>query len=126
MFILFIPVHEDDSTDDIIESKSYPKECLEDYSNWKVVIRYQEPPNPNVIPMYPKHKVYNDPNIEYSIEEIRALRYRERALRQQMAIEEQEILEGVELMQESLHEVSTANGKINYHLYITEIFLVKK
>lgn len=58
-----------------------------------------------MIPMYPKHKVYSDPNTEYSIEEIRAQRYRERSIREQMAIEEQEILQGVELMQESLHEV---------------------
>lgn len=60
-----------------------------------------------MIPMYPKHKVYADPNTEYSLEEIRAHRYRERSIRQQMAIEEQEILQGVELMQESLHEVSS-------------------
>lgn len=99
-------VHEDDSDDDVVEVKAFPKESLEDYSDWKVLIRYPEPPNPSMIPMYPKHRVYIDPNTEYSIEELRSTRYRERSIRQQMAIEEQEILEGVELMQESLHEVS--------------------
>lgn len=103
MLIIF-SVHEDDSDDDIVEVKCFPKESLEDYSDWKVLIRYPEPPNPNMIPMYPKHRVYCDPNTEYSIEELRAERYSE-AIRHQMAIEEQEILEGVELMQESLHEV---------------------
>lgn len=104
---VFFPrvVHEDDSDDDVIEVKPFPKECLEDYKDWKVLIRYPEPPNPNMIPMYPKDRVYIDPNTEYSIEELRATRYKQMSLRRQMAIEEQEILEGVELMQESLHEV---------------------
>lgn len=106
-YIFLFVVHEDESDDDVIEVRSFPKECLEDYSDWNVLIRYPEPPNPSMIPMYPKHRVYGDLNTEYSIEEIRAQRYRERSLRQQMAIEEQEILQGVELMQESLHEVSS-------------------
>lgn len=55
-----------------------------------------------MVPMYPKNKVYSDPNTEYSIEEIRGQRYRER---QKLTVEESELL-GVELMQESCHEVS--------------------
>lgn len=90
--------------DDIIEVKSFPKESLEDYLDWNVLIRYPEPHNPNMIPMYPKQQVYMDPNTEYSIEELRQVRYRDRNL--QIGIKEQEILEGVEMMQESLYEVN--------------------
>ncbi|KAH1013504.1 hypothetical protein HUJ04_002488 [Dendroctonus ponderosae] len=54
-----------------------PPVCLEDYSNWNVALQnFPDPPNPNVLVAYPKHLVYSDPNIEYSIEELRAIRYR--------------------------------------------------
>lgn len=69
-----------------------------------------EPPNPAMIPMYPKNRVYIDPNTEYSIEELRATRYLRMKSRLQVPQLEtcqavQSILEDVEVMQESLHEV---------------------
>ncbi|XP_056638959.1 mitotic checkpoint serine/threonine-protein kinase BUB1 beta-like isoform X1 [Diorhabda sublineata] len=65
-------VHEDiDMPREII----FPKVTLEDYSDWVVNVYYPEPPNPNAIPMYPKHRVYGEPNTEYSLEELRSSRY---------------------------------------------------
>lgn len=65
-----------------------------------------------MIPMYPKDRVYIDPNTEYSIDELRAPRYL-RNISNRLHVPQletcqavQSILEGVEAMQESLHEVS--------------------
>ncbi|KAJ8920747.1 hypothetical protein NQ315_004887, partial [Exocentrus adspersus] len=89
---------------------NHPKECLEDYSDWRVSIKYPEPPNPAMIPMYPKDRVYIDPNTEYSIDELRASRYLRNInkfhipqLETYQAV--QSILEE-EVMQESLHEIN--------------------
>ncbi|XP_019868054.2 uncharacterized protein LOC109596895 isoform X2 [Aethina tumida] len=57
---------------------SLPRECLEDYSKWRPSIRLAEPADPRMIPMYPKDRVYIDPNTEYSIEELRSIRYNSR------------------------------------------------
>lgn len=51
-----------------------PPVCLEDFSNWSLALQLPEPPNPNVLFAYPKQRVYADPNIEYSMEELRATR----------------------------------------------------
>ncbi|CAG9838124.1 unnamed protein product [Diabrotica balteata] len=70
-------VHEDvmEVSKGIRLPKNYPQTCQEDYSEWVISICYPEPPNPSCIPMYPKHRVYGEPNTEYSIEELRSSRY---------------------------------------------------
>lgn len=76
-------------------------------------MKYPEPPNAAMIPMYPKDRVYIDPNTEYSIDELRAPRYL-RKINSRLQVSQlntcqavQPILEDVEVMQESLHEVSS-------------------
>ncbi|KAJ8954375.1 hypothetical protein NQ318_011048 [Aromia moschata] len=107
-------VHEDlDIPEGIRLPKNHPTETFEDYSDWRVSIKYPEPPNPAMIPMYPKERVYIDPNTEYSIEELRAPRYIRRndsrlhipQIETCQAV--QSILEGVEDMQDSLHEMKS-------------------
>ncbi|KAJ8951176.1 hypothetical protein NQ314_007716, partial [Rhamnusium bicolor] len=101
-------VHEDtDIPEGIWLPKNHPKESLEDYSDWKVSIKYPEPPNAAMIPMYPKERVYRDPNTEYSIDELRRLRSQLRRRDPKIATCQtvQSILEDVEVMQESLHEI---------------------
>nr|XP_023012037.1 mitotic checkpoint serine/threonine-protein kinase BUB1 beta [Leptinotarsa decemlineata] len=102
--------------------KNHPKQCLEDYSDFIVSITYPEPPNPAHIPMYPKAQVYRDPNTEYSIEEIRAPKYSQKALSRQLPQEEQQILEDVEFMQESLHEIKNDIFQRSMALQQNEIF----
>ncbi|XP_050309277.1 mitotic checkpoint serine/threonine-protein kinase BUB1 beta-like [Anthonomus grandis grandis] len=73
-------VHEDEEDD---SSRNFlpanrPKETLEDYSNWHVsLIKFPDPPSPTQVFGYPKHRVYADPDTEYSIEELRSIRYKE-------------------------------------------------
>lgn len=74
-------VHEDDSGECSVGClpANLPPECLEDYSNWHVAImNFPEEPSPKVVHGYPKHRVYIDPQTEFSIEELRATRYRGR------------------------------------------------
>nr|CAH7764423.1 unnamed protein product [Callosobruchus chinensis] len=96
--------------------KNHPRACLEDYSDFRVAISYPEPPNPAAVPMYPKMRVYARPDTEFSIEELRAERYprglppplpppQQQAVLTPRSKAEQELLKGVECMQESLHEL---------------------
>ncbi|CAH0557013.1 unnamed protein product [Brassicogethes aeneus] len=73
-------VHEDgsDSPEPVDFHRTVPRECLEDYSNWKPNIHFPEPFDARMIPIYPKDRVYIDPNTEYSIDELRAHRYRKK------------------------------------------------
>ncbi|CAH1967134.1 unnamed protein product [Acanthoscelides obtectus] len=68
--------------------KNHPRACLEHYADFRVKISYPEPPNPAVVPMYPKDRVYALEDTEFSIEELRAERYPR----------------GVQQAQQSLHE----------------------
>ncbi|KAG5889015.1 hypothetical protein JTB14_033944 [Gonioctena quinquepunctata] len=119
-------VHEDvpDIPDGIRLPKNHPKHCLEDYSDFIVSITYPEPHNPAHIPMYPKVKVYKDPNTEYSIEEIRGRRYMQKTMTRPLPQAEQEILEDVEFMQESLHEIKNDlfQRSIALQLHQNEVF----
>lgn len=48
----------------------------EDFSNWKIPLFYPNPEDSKLVPKYPKAKVYpNSIGTEYSLEELRALRY---------------------------------------------------
>ncbi|XP_076269939.1 mitotic checkpoint serine/threonine-protein kinase BUB1 beta-like isoform X4 [Rhynchophorus ferrugineus] len=72
-------VHEDNSDETLIIGlpANLPTECQEDYSSWHVaIVNYPDEASPSVIHGYPKHRVYIDPQTEFSIEELRATRYR--------------------------------------------------
>ncbi|XP_030753642.1 mitotic checkpoint serine/threonine-protein kinase BUB1 beta-like [Sitophilus oryzae] len=71
-------VHEDNFDESLVGlPANLPLECLEDYSNWHVaIVNYPDEASPSVTHGYPKHRVYIDPQTEFSIEELRATRYR--------------------------------------------------
>ncbi|KAL1490895.1 hypothetical protein ABEB36_011572 [Hypothenemus hampei] len=59
-----------------------PNSCLENYSDYHCpLFNHPDPDRPDVVFGYPKHRVYAEyPNKEYSIEELRALRYQRRKI----------------------------------------------
>lgn len=71
-------MHEDDGGE--LNGLKLPKNFIpvthENYSDWHSIICPAEPEDNTKIPMYPKTLVYNGGITEYSIEEIRSLRYR--------------------------------------------------
>lgn len=71
-------MHEDESGE--LSGLNLPKNFIpvthENYSDWHSIIYPGEPEDNTKISMYPKRLIYNGGITEYSIEEIRSLRYR--------------------------------------------------
>ncbi|EFA04692.2 mitotic checkpoint serine/threonine-protein kinase BUB1 beta [Tribolium castaneum] len=56
-------------------TNDFVSKTFENYSDWIVSLTIPEPKDDRIIPMYPKAKVYSEVNTEYSLEELRAVRY---------------------------------------------------
>ncbi|CAG9771963.1 unnamed protein product [Ceutorhynchus assimilis] len=85
-------LHEDESPQKCLPP-NLPPVCLEDYANSSLKVALTNPSADDERPTnwhgYPKHKVYMDLNVEYSIEEIRALRYLKKEVQEVVCVEEE-------------------------------------
>lgn len=56
--------------------ENFPEYTEENIAELELTLCYPDPPDDKKIPMYPKYSVYEEPNIEFSLEEIRARQYK--------------------------------------------------
>lgn len=71
-------VHEDEDPQYVGGIRLLPNHYTmnhDDFAEWKVGLFFPEPHDPRHVPMYPKHLVYAESEVEYSLEEIRARKY---------------------------------------------------
>lgn len=55
---------------------NFPEYTEENLAELELPLCFPDPPDDKIIPMYPKHSVYEVPNMEFSLEEILARRYK--------------------------------------------------
>ena len=74
--LCFVSVHEDsEDSNASLKCVNFVSTTYENYSDWIVSLTIPEPKDDKFIPMYPKQKVYAEISTEYSLEELRSLRY---------------------------------------------------
>lgn len=111
--VFLVHIDDDDDVIPVYEGLKLPKDFFpvthEDLSTYHPPLCYPEPEDPTKIPMYPKALVYGEPGVEYSIEEIKALRLSKKAKNHRFNVTETETQQAIQSilgdpMQQSVHE----------------------
>jgi hypothetical protein len=105
-------VHEDSGdSNDNLKLSNFVTATSENYSDWIVSLTIPEPKDDRMIPMYPKTKVYSEISTEYSLEELRALRYL--CKKNRLAVAATEVNQAVQSILGDISIVNYSHSKIS-------------
>jgi hypothetical protein len=111
-----ILVHEDSGdSNDNLKLSNFVTATSENYSDWIVSLTIPEPKDDRMIPMYPKTKVYSEISTEYSLEELRALRYL--CKKNRLAVAATEVNQAVQSILGDISIVNYSHSKISVSFF---------